>query len=782
MIIFKIAKNEVRNLCYSPVAWFLALVFLVQCAFYYATPLTVSAMVQEVLLKNSPKFKHFPSPITPVAYLEANSIFEKALENLYLFIPLLTMGILSREINNGTFKLLYSSPIRLRDIVLGKYLALMIYNLALVGILSIFMVSGIFHIKSIDYPILLSATLGFYLLACAYSAIGLFMSSLSTYQIISAIGTFMVLFMLGRIGTLWQQYDFVRDLTYFLSISGRTGKMMLGLITSKDVIYFFVVIYMFLGFTLFKLKGGREIKPWSVKFLRYIGVVVSGVLIGYISSRPAITGYWDLTVGQTNTIHPRSQKILESLDDKAELEVTLYANLLGASLTRGLPAARNSYLTTLWEPFLRFKPDIKFKYVYYYDNDGSLDDKQYYKAYPGKTEKQIAGIMAKLYKVDSTMFMPPADIRKMIDPNSENGRLLLQLKYKDQIINLRTYEDSYCWPNETHIDEALKRLTAEKSPKIYMLSGNLERSIYKTGEREYSRTFADKGNRNALINHGFDIGTLSLDQQDIPADITALVIADPKTDLSSATLTKVKQYIDKGGNLLVYGEPRKQGILNPLLSYIGVQFMKGILVELSKNETPDKVRSYITAAGADLAEEAPLLKWKEALQKKDIENDTLKIPTPGVVALSYTTDGSFTISPLLRTVPHKTWLKAGTLVLDSIPPAFNLKDGDIKETSFVTAVQLTRQINNKHQRIIICGDADFTSNMRNGKNSFGNAFYSWFADGAYPQYLPRNIEVKDNLLLISHSTAKVFKIIYIWILPGLLLLMGTLLLIRRKRK
>lgn len=781
-IIFKIAKNEVRNLCYSPVAWFLVIVFLVQCAFFYATPLAMLSMAQELMLVNDPKFQHFPSALTSLFFIKGNVIFAIALQNLYLFIPLLTMGILSREVNNGTVKLLYSSPIRLRDIVLGKYLALMFYNLVLVGILGLFMVSGAFQIRSIDYPILLSATLGFYLLACTYSAIGLFMSSLSTYQIISAIGTFMVLFLLSRIGAFWQQYDFLRDLTYFLSISGRTAKMMAGLITSKDVIYFAVVIYIFLGFTLFKLKGGREIKPWTVKSLRYIGVVISGVLIGYISSRPAFTGYLDVTVGKTNTIHPRSQKILESLDDKGELEVTLYANLLGKGIQSGLPAGRNSYLTTLWEPFVRFKPEIKFKYVYYYDNDGSLDNKQYYSAYPGKTEKQIAGIMAKLYKVDSTMFMPPADIRKIIDPNSENGRLFIQMKYKGRKINLRTYDDPHFWPDETHIDDALKRLITKKGPKAYFLSGNLERSIYKTGEREYSKISIDKNNRTALVNHAFDIDTLSLENQGIPADITALVIADPKTNLSEITLAKVKAYINKGGNLLICGEPRKQDVLNPLLEHMGVQFMKGTLVELSKNETPDKVWPYVTATGANLSEEYTLLKWKEAIRKKETEKDTLKIPMPGVMGLSYTADGPFTISPLLTTVSEKVWLKAGSLVLDSVPPLFSAKDGDIKETSFVTAVQLTRLINNKQQRIIICGDADFSSNMRSLYNKFGNAFYSWFADGTYPQYLPRNIEVKDNLLLISHSTAKVFKIIYIWILPGLLLLMGTLLLIRRKRK
>ncbi|MDR6783512.1 ABC-2 type transport system permease protein [Pedobacter africanus] len=781
-IIFKIAKNEVRNLFYSPVAWFLVIVFLVQCAIFYADPLVGLANAQDSLLKNSPKFRDFGKSLTRLIFLNPDGIFANALQNLFLFIPLLTMGILSREINNGTIKLLYSSPIRIREIVLGKYLALMIYNLVLVGVLGVFMISAAFQIRLVDYGILLSATLGFYLLVCTYAAIGLFMSSLSSYQVISAIATFMVVFLLGYVGNVWQKYDFVRDLTYFLSISGRTVKMLVGLITSKDVIYFLVVIYMFLGFTLFKLKEGREVKPWAVKALRYLAIIVSGLLIGYVSSRPALTGYWDITAGKTNTLHPRTQKILKALDENAPLEVTMYTNLLGNGAARGFPEARNPYLASLWEPFFRFKPDIQLKYVYYYDYDGSFNNNMYFKFYPGKTVKQIAGIMAQISDVDSAMFMPPEEVSKMIDPKAENGRLFLQMKYKGRKINLRTFEDDVFWPDESQIDDALKRLIAEKAPKIYFLSGNLERSIYKTGEREYSTISTEKRNRISLINHAFDVDTLSLERHNIPEDIAALVIADPKVILGELTLAKIRQYIDKGGNLMICGEPGKQYVLNPLLKQLGVQLMKGTLVELSKNETPDKVIPYITEAAASLAEENNLLALKDAIRRKDTEDDSLKIYMPGVTGLSYAAQGGFTISPILKTTAQKTWLKAGTLVLDSVPPVFSVAEGDSKEPSFVTGIQLTRQVNNKQQRIIVCGDADFTSNIRTAYNLFENAFYSWMTDGAYPQYLPRLVKPRDTLLTITEPQAYAFKIATLWVLPGLLLVGGTLLLIRRKRK
>jgi ABC-2 type transport system permease protein len=112
---------------------------------------------------------------------------------------------------------------------LGKYFAIMLYNLLLLGIVGIFMVAGLVSISHVDTGLVLSALLGFYLLTCAFSAIGIYMSSLTNYQIVSAIATFLVFFVLTRISSLWQQYDFVRDLTYFLSMNGRTNKMVAGL-------------------------------------------------------------------------------------------------------------------------------------------------------------------------------------------------------------------------------------------------------------------------------------------------------------------------------------------------------------------------------------------------------------------------------------------------------------------------------------------------------------------------------------------------------------------------
>jgi gliding motility-associated transport system permease protein/gliding motility-associatede transport system auxiliary component len=772
-MISKIAKNELRNLFYSPVAWFLAIAFMVQCAWFYTNGLLYMSRWQDVMLQNNPKFKDFGQvSLTMSVFLNGDGIFPHALQNLYLFVPLLSMGLISREINNGTIKLLYSSPVTVRQIILGKYMAVMIYNGLLLGIMGLFMIAGACNIRSVDYGMLLSAALGFYLLICAYSAIGLFMSGLTTYQIVSAIGSFMIIFILGRIGYMWQKIDFVRDLTYFLSMEGRTNKMLVGMITTRDILYFVIVVYMFLSFTWLKLAGTRTSKPWYIKARGYVVVMASALLIGYISSRPAFIAYWDTTATKANTIHARTHQVIKELG-KDPLEVTLYTNLLGAGVSRGLPDNRNKYLMDLWDPYVRFKPDIKFNYVYYYDYHRSIDEGALLRSFPKKNTKQMAEQMAEGQDVNFSRFISPADMHKSIDLLPERYRLVMQLKYKGRTTFLRTFDDNIFWPAEQQVAAAFKRLAQAKLPKVLFVTGDLERSIYKKGEREYYTHTTAKENRFSLTNLGFDADTINLNKSNIPSGIAALVLADPKTNLRDSAVAKIRRYIDHGGNMLILGEPGKTQLLNPLLQQLGVQLIEGTLIQPSKDEMPHMVTPYITMAAANLAEEKQLLTIKK-------KGDSLMALMPGTAAIAYAKEGPFTVNPLLKTIGTETWLKAGKLVTDSVPPVYSPQEGDVKG-SFATALALTRQINNRQQRIVVCSDADFMSNLRNGESFLGRAFYSWLNDGAFPIYTPKT-DPKDNKLTVTAKGVKTMKVVFVWILPTLTLLFGSILLIRRKRK
>lgn len=779
-VITKIAKNELRNLFYSPIAWFLFVALMVLCAFYYAPVMYMWAKQVDLMQKS--KITYLLWSNESVTYLMMNNrmsgFFTMVMQHLYLFVPLLTMNVISREFNSGAVKLLYSSPVKLQHIVLGKFLALTIYNLLLVAVIGIFIVAACFDIKSVDLPPLLSAAFGIWLFLCAVSAIGLFMSSLTNYQIVSAISSFTLLFILSRIGELWKEYDFIRDITYFLSVNGRLEKLQVGLITSKDIIYYLIIMFMFLSFTLFKLRAGRESRPWHVIAARYASVVVVSLVIGYISSRPAFTAYRDVTARKMNTIHPRTQEALKELSDST-LEITLYTNLFANYAQIGMPAARNEYISQLWEQYQRFKVNIEYRYEYYYalpDGDSTL-----YKRFPGKSLKQIAGLMARLYKVDSAMFKSPEEMKKIADLEPEDYKVVMQLKYQGRKTFLRTTFIEATWPDQMTVNAAFRRLLQEPMPKVYFLTGQLERSVYKRGEREFFLHTLSKAKMGSLLNAGFDVDSLSLASQDIPTDASLLVIADSRTELNATVKTKLHNWVANGGNMLVLGEPGKQDVLNPMLQQIGVQFNNGQLVQPSVNETPDKPVVYFTFDCMKLAEEAWLVKFRNIWAQK-VYDDSLSIPLKSVVAISSqnSSDSGFKATSLLLTKPDLSWLKAGKLVVDSAAPVFNASEGDSKQRTYEVISAFTRNINNKEQRIVVAGDADFASNSVQ-IDDLSRSIYSWLVNNRYPVYT-RYPDAKDNTVLVKPARARVQKLLFIWILPALVMVTGALLLIRRKRK
>ncbi len=783
-MVIQIAKAELRNLFYSPVAWFLTISFLVLFAWMYSTQLYEMVKMQDVYMETKPDFKDLgPFPMTMAFFMPPNGVLKLVLENLYLFIPLITMGLMGRETQMGTIKLLYSSPVKLRQIVGGKFLGIMVYNMLLVSIAGLFMFTFFFFMRSPDYGLFISSVAGLFLLACAYTAIGLFVSSLTSYQILAALGTFLIVFVLSKIDGLWQKYDILRDITYFFYLPGRTDRMMKGLIATKDIVYYAMMVFMFLGFTLIRLKSLRESKPWYVKIMRVVIIVMITIATGYFLSLPVTTKYWDLTAGERNTIHSNTQKVLADLNE-GPLEVTMYVNLLGGSALFGLPEMRNEYLNYTWERILRFKTDIRFKYVYYYHYDKSVDNGALQEAFPGKNNEEMAREMAVLFNVNVKKFKPYSEIRDSIDLDPEGQRLVMQLSYKGRNEFLRTYNGSgveSVFPTEENMAAAFKRLAHPESiPLILYTSDNLERSLWRSGEREH-HNFISKQFSNSLQNLGFDVDSISLEKEDIPSNITALVVADPKTAFSETVYRKIKKYMDEGGNIVFMGEPGKQDLLNPLIRDLGVQMLDGNLVEPTWHETPDMVKPYYTRAAPALADELGLWsvsqKWKE-----EYFRDTMKMLMPGVAALSYTDSNGSVKKPLFLTVGTSTWIKKGKLVVDSAEVKYSQEDGDVKG-SFPTVLQLTRQAGNRQQKAAIYGDADFVSNIRwkNGE-VINRAVYSWMADNAYPVYAFPYVWPKDNLFLIKPRTAKIFHIVSVWILPSILLITAIVVLVRRKRK
>ena len=145
--------------------------------------------------------------------------------------------------------------------------------------------------------------------------------------------------------------------------------------------------------------------------------------------------------------------MLKAMGDSS-LEVTLYTNLLSktSQVKLGLPESRNpQYFAEFWNDYLRFKPDIDFKYVYYYDIDSTTSDSIWYQHYPGKSIREIATEFSRRSDVDLDLFKTPEQLHKIVDMRPEQNRMLMTLKYRGRTEILRTMSDPRTWPDVTNV-------------------------------------------------------------------------------------------------------------------------------------------------------------------------------------------------------------------------------------------------------------------------------------------------------------------------------------------
>ncbi len=110
-----------------------------------------------------------------------------------LTVPVLTMRTISEERKTKTDQLLLTSPLKASDIVIGKYLAAVTILLITLVIHSIDAIVISFFATNMDAISVFVAYFGLFIVGCAYIAVGIFVSSTTTNQVISAIVTFAVL-------------------------------------------------------------------------------------------------------------------------------------------------------------------------------------------------------------------------------------------------------------------------------------------------------------------------------------------------------------------------------------------------------------------------------------------------------------------------------------------------------------------------------------------------------------------------------------------------------------
>ncbi len=109
-----------------------------------------------------------------------------------LLVPMLTMRILAEEKRQRTDQLIFTSPVSVERIVLGKYLALVTVFAIAMAIVCVYPVI-LHNYGATNYAVAYTTLLAFFLLGCTYMAIGMFISSLTESQVFAAVVTFIAI-------------------------------------------------------------------------------------------------------------------------------------------------------------------------------------------------------------------------------------------------------------------------------------------------------------------------------------------------------------------------------------------------------------------------------------------------------------------------------------------------------------------------------------------------------------------------------------------------------------
>lgn len=188
-------------------------------------------------------------------------VFLNAIPLLFtvLVSQVLTMRLLADEQRQGTLELLLTSPLRDWEIVLGKYLASLGGFLAMVA-LTLYCPLTLLRVGNPDVGVLFSSYLGYILMSAAMLAIGVFASSLTQNQIVSAIigiGIIIVLWLSGAVTDLVGPK--VGSFFAYLPIFDHFFEFARGLIDTKDIVYYLSLIVVF----LFLATRSVESRRWK---------------------------------------------------------------------------------------------------------------------------------------------------------------------------------------------------------------------------------------------------------------------------------------------------------------------------------------------------------------------------------------------------------------------------------------------------------------------------------------------------------------------------------------
>jgi len=219
-----IARREYKYFFISPVAYAFVFLFMLLLGVFFYLNLR-GAIVQAAYQAYAPDVQIIIGPMV----------------TLLLFVmPAFTMRTIAEEMRTGTMELLLTAPVKDWELVAGKWLGAFLFMLSLLVFTLIFPLILNFLVKpGIDQGLLMAGYLGLIMMVASMIAVGVFVSSIFSNQVVAFIVS------LGVVLVLWFVSQFAstaaglgNQLLNYLDFPGHFNNFYQGIINLSDVVYF----------------------------------------------------------------------------------------------------------------------------------------------------------------------------------------------------------------------------------------------------------------------------------------------------------------------------------------------------------------------------------------------------------------------------------------------------------------------------------------------------------------------------------------------------------------
>jgi len=215
----RIFRKEFKAYFISPIAYIVIAVFLLVTGWFFVTPL---------FLFNQANLRNFFA-LLPLVFS--------------FVVPAVTMRLLSEELNVGSYEILLTMPVTILDIVLGKFLASVVFVAAMLMPTLAYPIT-VSLLGQLDWGPVFGGYVGAVFLGGAFSAIGLLASSLTRNQIIAFIAGMAICFGLTLIDKmLFFLPQSLLGVLGYLGADFHFQNISKGIVDSRDVLYFLSVCF-----------------------------------------------------------------------------------------------------------------------------------------------------------------------------------------------------------------------------------------------------------------------------------------------------------------------------------------------------------------------------------------------------------------------------------------------------------------------------------------------------------------------------------------------------------